>query len=518
MSKRSIRILATIMAIALAGLIGIQTQYFISARDVKKEQFNHSVNRALSAIVDYLEEKENISDIQKSLGLDIDKSQLEKIKQQTGKDYIDIDQKVRFYIDKNETQKPTVSTYFNIFEKDSLVYSVNDSQFKHKKSSDLSSTAHRLQQELRQKVLSKNYTLRQMASRITFSRRNLKDKIKGINIPVLIAEKLEDNGIKNQFEFAIKEDNKFIQLSNHYLNQKTNLRFKKRLYPRDVMQNNSSLHIIFPKKYSFFTDSLFLLIPSLLVSILLLLTCAVTIYVIFKQKRLSTIKNDFINNMTHELKTPISTISLASEMLKDGSVSNSENMINHISKIITDESTRLTNQIEKVLQMAVFSEARLKLKLKNINIHQLLNELLVRSKLKIEDRGGSLEVNLNAYDDLIYADEVHVTNIITNLIDNAIKYCNSEPLISITTENKNRNIHIQIKDNGIGIAKKDHKLIFERFYRVSTGNVHDVKGFGLGLSYVKKIIEAHEGSIFIESSLGKGSIFTIVFPLSEIHN
>ena len=516
MSKKRIRLLAIFMGIALAGLIIIQTQYFISAGEVRKDQFTHAVNRALEEVIQFLQEKEKMTEIEKSLGFEDSNSKLKEYIRRSGNDYIDIDQKVRFYLGEHNSYRPTISTYFNIFEKDSLVYSVNDSQSKQKKGSDLSITAKRLQQQLRNKVLRRNYTLRQMASQITFSRRELKDKLLNIELKNIIAEKLEENGVYNDFEYAVKEDKKYIDLSSNYLNQETEYRFKKRLFPDDVILSNGTLHVIFPDRGKIIAGSFFMLFPSLLTSILLLLTCAVTIYVIFKQKKLSTIKNDFINNMTHELKTPISTISLASQMLKDNSINNSEIMINNISKIISEESTRLTNQIEKVLQMAVFTESRLKLKQKNIQFHKLITELSSRFNLIVNDHNGSLLINLNANNDIVYADEVHISNIITNLLDNAIKYCKTEPNIKITTENKNEGILIYVEDSGIGIAKKDQKMIFERFYRVTTGNVHDVKGFGLGLSYVKKIVEAHGGNVSLESSIDKGSTFKIYLPLSTI--
>ena len=245
------------------------------------------------------------------------------------------------------------------------------------------------------------------------------------------------------------------------------------------------------------------------------MSCTITIYVIFKQKRLSTIKNDFINNMTHELKTPISTISLASQMLKDSSVNNSQAGIESISNIIREESNRLTNQIEKVLQMAVFTESRLKLKKKDVNVNTVVNELSSRFSLKVRDKGGDLNIAIHARKDLVYCDIVHLSNIITNLLDNALKYCEGEPKIKIFTQNIQDKIQISVQDNGIGINKKDQKMIFERFFRVSTGNVHNVKGFGLGLSYVKKITEIHGGEVKVDSSYGKGSIFKIILPLSK---
>ena len=201
-------------------------------------------------------------------------------------------------------------------------------------------------------------------------------------------------------------------------------------------------------------------------------------------------------------------------MLKDGVVENNQESVDRIATIIRDESKRLTYQVERVLQTALFTESRMKLKLKNININQVVEDLLPKFSLRVEDKGGQVFGHLDAEQDEVLADEVHITNVISNLVDNAIKYCTKAPEISIYTRNKDKDIIISVIDNGIGIAKKDQKLVFERFYRVSTGNLHDVKGFGLGLSYVKKIVEAHGGRVELESSPGKGSCFDIILPLT----
>ena len=201
-------------------------------------------------------------------------------------------------------------------------------------------------------------------------------------------------------------------------------------------------------------------------------------------------------------------------MLKDGVVENNRESVDRIATIIRDESKRLTYQVERVLQTALFTESRMKLKLKNININQVVEDLLPKFSLRVEDKGGQVFGHLDAEQDEVLADEVHITNVISNLVDNAIKYCTKAPEISIYTRNKDKDIIISVIDNGIGIAKKDQKLVFERFYRVSTGNLHDVKGFGLGLSYVKKIVEAHGGRVELESSPGKGSCFDIILPLT----
>ena len=279
-------------------------------------------------------------------------------------------------------------------------------------------------------------------------------------------------------------------------------------------QSLASLFLIFPDQTHDLLSSVFLLLPSLIITVLLVLCFGFCIMIIIKQKKLSAIKNDFINNMTHEFKTPIATISLAAQMLKDGAVNNSPSTIDHIAGIIRDESKRLTFQVEKVLQTALFTETRMKLKLKNVNLNEVVENLVSKFSLRVEDKGGQLYCYLEADRDEVYADEVHITIVVSNLLDNAIKFCTKAPEISVYTRNKDNEIVISVIDNGIGIAAKEQKLIFERFYRVSTGNLHDVKGFGLGLSYVKTIVEAHGGHIEVESAEGKGSRFDIILPLT----
>ncbi len=515
MSRKRIWILASIMGIALIGLIVIQTQYFVSADEIRREQFNHQVNKALDKVVAYLEDQEAMSFVMKGLGIkNQEKDELDESLGIVEKDYIDIDQKVRLYIGDGNKVRPTINTYFTIFEKDSLVYSVNDSQSTHKVTSGLSQAAMRIQMRLQEKFENQTYGLRQLANQMVFSNRTLKERIVDFDIARIIKDKLSDSGIDLPFEYAIKSEDTYIDLSKDYINQETDYRYKKRLFPGDVLISNNTLHVIFPYKTKFISRSFVLLVPSLLVSLLLILSCAFTIFIIIRQKRLSAIKNDFINNMTHEFKTPISTISLASQMLKDGTVSNSPDMVDHIAKIVRDESTRLTFQVEKVLQMAMFSESRMKLKLKVVNLHEIIDGLLENFRLKVEDKKGVIIHNFDASSDNVLADELHLANVISNLLDNAIKYCMKTPNITISTYNKNEGVVVSVTDNGIGISRKEQKLIFERFYRVSTGNVHDVKGFGLGLSYVKKIVEAHGGNIDVESTLHKGSKFEIYFPLS----
>ena len=226
-------------------------------------------------------------------------------------------------------------------------------------------------------------------------------------------------------------------------------------------------------------------------------------------------KSDFINNMTHELKTPISTISLAGQMLSDPSIRKSSSSLEHLSEVITEESKRLRFQVEKVLQMSVFDNTGSALKFTEVDANAIIANVVNTFKIKVEKYGGSLTTLLEAHNAEIRVDEMQFTNVIFNLLDNAVKYMDEdrEPMLEITTKNINNQLEIRIKDNGIGIKRDDLKRIFDKFFRVSTGNRHDVKGFGLGLAYVKKMITLFGGNISVESEFGKGSTFIISLPL-----
>ena len=260
-----------------------------------------------------------------------------------------------------------------------------------------------------------------------------------------------------------------------------------------------------------------MVLPSLLVTLVLLVICVITIIYIFKQRWMYEVKNDFVNNMTHELKTPVSSISLASQMLNDPNVVKSPQMLARISQVIKEETKRLSNQVEKVLQTSVFEKEKTNLVFKEDNVNELIETISKNYSLKLENLGGKLVVNLCAVNAFALLDELHFSNVIYNLMDNAVKYSRTDvPLIiTISTWNKKNRIFISIEDNGIGIKKEYQKHIFDKFYRVPTGNRHDVKGFGLGLAYVKKIVNDHHGSIKVESKLNVGTKFIFDIPNVE---
>lgn len=257
------------------------------------------------------------------------------------------------------------------------------------------------------------------------------------------------------------------------------------------------------------------MIPALFFTIVLCITFLYTIYIIFRQKKVTELKNDFINNMTHEFKTPISTISLAAQMLTDGSVTKSPQMLQHITSIIRDESTRLRFQVEKVLQISLFDEQNASLKTTELDLNDLVSGVVNTFALKVEKNGGTIVTQLDADRANVLADEMHITNVVFNLMDNAVKYRrDDEPLrLAIRTWNERDRYYLSVEDNGIGIKKDNLKRLFDRFYRVHTGNRHDVKGFGLGLAYVKRVIHEHHGTIRVESEPGVGTKFIIVLPL-----
>jgi len=273
------------------------------------------------------------------------------------------------------------------------------------------------------------------------------------------------------------------------------------------------LKIFFPGKRSFLWARV---LPSLLTSFLfigLVLFCfAYTIFVIFRQKKVSEMKTDFINNMTHEFKTPIATISLASDSITNSTVIDSPDKIRRFAGIIKQENHRMLNQVEKVLQMAKIDRKDFQLKLTEVNVNDVVYQASEHARLKILKRNGKLDVALNASKPIVEGDLTHISNMIHNLLDNAEKYSNEQPVIKVVTSDASDGINVSISDNGIGMTPESQKHIFDKFYRVHTGNRHDVKGFGLGLSYVKALIDAHQGSIKVSSEIGKGSTFLLFFP------
>jgi len=257
------------------------------------------------------------------------------------------------------------------------------------------------------------------------------------------------------------------------------------------------------------------IIGAIVFTVIIVTAFFLTVRALLKQKKLSEIKSDFINNMTHEFKTPLATISLAVDALKNEKVINDREKMNYFTGIIKEENKRMNKQVETILQAALLDRQEVQLNLKKLYAHDLITSALNNINLQVEQVNGRLEVDLDAPRDLILADEVHFTNLISNLLDNAVKYSKDNLAIKVSTQTSGNQLKIKIEDNGIGMNKETASRIFEKFYRAHTGNLHNVKGFGLGLSYVKTMVDAHHGTIKVDSVPGKGSLFTMTFPLAK---
>ena len=348
------------------------------------------------------------------------------------------------------------------------------------------------------------------------SDKSIGDRVRFRDLDDYLKSNLYNNGIDLPYHFAvIDKDGREVYRCADYEAKGSEESYQQALFKNDPPAKMSILKVHFPGKKDYIFDSISFMIPSLIFTLVLLVTFIFTIYIVFRQKKLTEMKNDFVNNMTHEFKTPISTISLAAQMLKDPAVAKSPQMFQHISGVINDETKRLRFQVEKVLQMSMFDRQKATLKMKEIDANELISGVINTFALKVERYNGKITSNLEAADPVIFADEMHLTNVIFNLMDNAVKYKKAEEdlELKVKTWNESGKLMISIQDNGIGIKKENLKKIFEKFYRVHTGNLHDVKGFGLGLAYVKKIITDHKGTIRAESDLNVGTKFIIALPL-----
>jgi Signal transduction histidine kinase len=363
------------------------------------------------------------------------------------------------------------------------------------------------------------------------SDRPIEERIDFIKLQAYIQAELANNDLALPFQYAVVDNkrNPIFQSANFKEFGVKDV-FSQILFPKDSSGKLYTLQVVFPTQKKYLLNSISFIIPSVGFTIVLLLVFIVTMYIVLRQKRLSEMKKDFISNMTHELKTPVASISIAGQMLNDdklietlekGGSLRSSGSFNKITRTILDETKRLHFLIDKVLQMSLIEDGRSILKLKELDANDLLLNVAQIFDIQIEKCGGKLHLELEALESTILVDEMHFTNVFFNLMENAVKYrCPDVPLLlEAKTENPTEDtIAISVQDNGTGIKKDNLKKIFDRFYRVSTGNVHNVKGFGLGLAYVKIIVEELNGTIDVESEIQKGTRFTITLPLLKRRN
>jgi len=328
----------------------------------------------------------------------------------------------------------------------------------------------------------------------------------------LLRNEFETRGIIADFEYGIYDCSSEKMVYGNYVPLKTS---KEKTTGKNLPKwSNQGYYfgVQFPNRAAHIINQMGIWSFSSVVLLLVITFFAYTLFVILKQKRLSEIQKDFINNMTHEFKTPIATISVSAEVLKDPGIVHQPERLKNYAGIIEKENLRLKQQVERVLQMARLDKEDIGLKKEIIDVHQLIAESIRNHAMVLQERKGIVNSELSATQFQIEGDRFHLTSVFSNLIDNAIKYCKDIPQITIRTSNRNHGCVIEVADNGIGISSENQRRVFQKFYRVPTGNVHDVKGFGLGLSYAKTIVEAHGGNISLQSELGKGCLFQIYIP------
>jgi len=470
MNRKAFIFIIVIITIALIGLMVIQSYWIKNAITVKETNFIRSVNEALSTVVNKLERIEAADQFKNRMN--------------------------NMQLKQNLLQ--SIDSINHYFYQDNFAFS-NQSDFNRflQKSS--------LAQEVLESMIN------------NFRNTPIENRINTTMLDSLINNELKSKGINTDYEFGIFSPTRNImpvQKTGKYPKELLNKGFAFTLFPSDMFNNPDYLIVYFPYEKRFLITQLWgTLSISIIFIIIIILSFAYTIITILKQKKIAEMKNDFINNMTHEFKTPVSTISLACEALSDKDIIKSEAVYNNYINVINEENRRLGNMAERILQSAYLEKGQIILKKEKVDVHEIISDAINNIQLQVEKKGGKIITNFNAESHIIEVDRVHFTNVIFNLLDNANKYTPVTPEIVITSENSYSGIIISVKDNGTGISKANQKKIFEKLYRVPTGNIHNVKGFGLGLSYVKAIVEQHGGKISLESELNKGTKFIIYLPV-----
>ncbi|MDX9931959.1 MAG: HAMP domain-containing sensor histidine kinase [Bacteroidales bacterium] len=545
-------IIIAVSAVALIGIASIQYYYIRTAVHASEVTFDRNVNDVMSKIIFQMEKNEVASQVRSKLKsfsreqqlintLDSLNQELFRSLQKIGIDSMRTDSIIRQT--RNEISEKVAMNQYGEYLKnvdtskikkdviipraDSLLWMELPFALKEKKAR---ADAHKNLKTIQEKRLDELYRNVDRFLRRTYLIGDVMEdffninhffpvesRIDSANLDSMIRSELAFRGITAEVVFGIYSTNRdtiILQSVPGFEERLRNSNFGYKLFPSDMFSSPDYLMLYFPHKRRYIYSEVS---GMLMLSLFLVGVIAVSFFFILfnllRQKRLSEMKTDFINNMTHEIKTPISTISLACEMLADQSASIDEEQRSGFIQIIADENKRLAAMAEKILQTAIIDQGRMDLKKEKTDIHRLIEKSVNNIKLWVNQKDGFVDVNLRAAHFFADVDPVHFENVIFNLLDNAIKYSPHHPQIFIGTENSNGHIVVTVRDNGIGIEKKELKKIFDSLYRVPTGNIHNVKGFGLGLCYVKAIISSHEGTINVESEVGRGTVFTIKIPV-----
>lgn len=514
MKKKTIWTIAVIMGLSFILLLFLQLTYIREMANMKKEQFDESVNRALYQASRNLELNETLRYLEK----DVRETERKENNQGNGsagaqKDAADSSSRrtANSFRGSNYLTFRMKMKMDNPVKMPKAMILIND-----KNSNNAASRS--LQEIVKNRYVYQKALVDEVVMNMLYSASDkpLKERVNFKILDQDIKAELINNGVNIHYHFIVTtQDGREVYRCPDYSDEGSEFTYTQVLFRNDPSSKMGVVKVHFPDINSYIFSSIKFMIPSVFFTLILLVTFIITLVLVFRQKRYNEIKNDFVNNMTHELKTPIASISLATQMLNDDSVTKSEKMRKHLVGVITDETKRLRFLVEKVLQMSMFDRKKSSFKKKHLDLNEMVESIANSFSLRVEHTGGKINVDIGAVDSDIYVDEVNFQNVIFNLMDNAVKYRKTdEPVdIYLKTWNDDKWLYLSVHDTGKGIKKDDLKKIFEKFYRVGTGNVHDVKGFGLGLAYVKKVVNLHDGEIKVDSEYGKGSTFTIKLPV-----
>ena len=518
MNKRLFPLLIGLMSLALLGIVFVQGYWISNAFSTKEEQFTLGVRQLLIDVARQIQLRETEDYYQLYSGL-VDSIDAPENINVTELIYRIVNE------DKNETvifsdgiieEDYKLSSYFFEFEFDSIAFKKITNQKTTTKIINSLDDQGQVTQTIVDFDRLRDFERKQFEEAVSniASRMPLRKRVGAEEVQRLIESEAAERGIKSKFEFAIYSNNLATKVRSKYFQLNPQSTYGVPLFVNDTFETQYQLFVNFSDKNKEILNSLLgMALLSLIFTAIIIVTYSNTLSQLLRQRQISRIKTDFINNMTHEFKTPIATINLALDAMKNPKVADDKEFIARYLKMIRDENRRMHAQVENVLRISKLERNQLDLPKARIKLHEIIEDAMSHVNLMVDNRLGQIKTHFDASKSSVLGNELHLTNVMVNVLDNAIKYSEEAPEIEISTENVKNTIILKVTDNGIGMSKAAQKRIFEKFYRESTGDIHNVKGHGLGLAYVKRILDDHNAEIFVESEKGKGSTFIIKFDL-----
>lgn len=504
MEKRRIKGLLIAISVALLGLMGIQVKWMRDTMELREAQFQRSVDNALFTVSDRLEHVEKLKDLKRHkagrrLLRKLDELRQESLLQE------EVEEEA---IEGTELDTAPVAPEPPMDpEMPDEPVTIEDG------ASTTVADGHGEEHEAMIADMVRAILAKELS-------RDIRDRINTRLLDSLLSSELHASGVQPGYSYGVfTEKGEPVDIGVGGINDSllSESRYKEKLFRHDLAGPSYYLHVVVPgQRGMLWRGMLPMLLTSALFMAIIVVAFFFTIRTIYQQRRISDIRNDLVNNLTHELKTPISTIGLACEALADPSMPKTEQQVRTFVNMIRDENKRLGSLVENVLQSAVLESGHMVLKRVDLDVHALIQDVVRSSNIQVSRRNGRIDQELKAEIHHVNGDRIHLTNLLYNLIDNAVKYAEQEPRIRIGTANNDEGVTISVTDNGIGIAPSEQRKIFDRLYRVPTGNLHNAKGFGLGLSYVRTVVERHGGRIKLESAPGRGSTFHIFIPFEHV--